>query len=106
VRVSIRPQARLHCTPPQVEKHLSKISGPLSDRIDLPVEVPAVRFTQLAEVPPGPSSADLRALPLDRSDRLGVEWQLELIELPTQGCRMTHETLIRCARPGAFRQAL
>ncbi len=40
---------------------MSKISGPLLDRIDLHVEVPAVPFTQLAEMPPGPSSADLRA---------------------------------------------
>ena len=31
------------------------------DRIDLHVEVPAVPFTQLAEMPPGPTSADLRA---------------------------------------------
>jgi magnesium chelatase family protein len=43
-----------------VEKYLSKISGPLLDRIDLHVEVPAVPFTQLAEMPPGPTSADLR----------------------------------------------
>jgi magnesium chelatase family protein len=33
----------------------------LLDRIDLHVEVPAVPFTQLAEAPPGPTSADLLA---------------------------------------------
>jgi magnesium chelatase family protein len=33
----------------------------LLDRIDLHVEVPAVPFTVLAEAPPGPTSADLRA---------------------------------------------
>jgi magnesium chelatase family protein len=44
-----------------VEKYPSKISGPLLDRIDRHVEVPAVPFTQLAEMPPGPTSAELRA---------------------------------------------
>jgi magnesium chelatase family protein len=53
------PRRACSCTPPQVEKYLSKISGPLLDRIDLHVEVPAVPFTQLAEAPPGPTSADL-----------------------------------------------
>ena len=55
------PRRACSCTPPQVEKYLSKISGPQLDRIDLHVEVPAVPFTQLAEMPPGPTSADLRA---------------------------------------------
>ena len=48
------PRRACSCTPPQVEKYLSRISGPLLDRIDLHVEVPAVPFTQLAEMPPGP----------------------------------------------------
>ena len=46
------PRRACSCTPPLVEKYLSKISGPLLDRIDLHVEVPAVPFTQLAEMPP------------------------------------------------------
>ena len=53
------PRRACHCSPPQVERYLSRISGPLLDRIDLHVEVPAVPFTQLAEAPPGPTSADL-----------------------------------------------
>ena len=53
------PRRACTCSPPQVEKYLSRISGPLLDRIDLHVEVPAVPFTQLAEAPPGPTSADL-----------------------------------------------
>jgi magnesium chelatase family protein len=53
------PRRSCSCTPPQVERYLGKISGPLLDRIDLHVEVPAVPFTQLAEAPPGPTSAEL-----------------------------------------------
>jgi magnesium chelatase family protein len=55
------PRRSCSCTPPQVERYLSKISGPLLDRIDLHVEVPAVPFTQLAEAPKGQTSADLRS---------------------------------------------
>jgi len=55
------PRRACHCSPPQVERYLSRISGPLLDRIDLHVEVPAVPFTQLAEAPPGPTSADVLA---------------------------------------------
>ncbi len=58
------PRRACTCSPPQVEKYLSRISGPLLDRIDLHVEVPAVPFTQLAEAPPGPTSADLLQLVL------------------------------------------
>ena len=55
------PRRACTCSPPQVEKYLSRISGPLLDRIDLHVEVPAVPFAQLSEAPPGPTSADLLA---------------------------------------------
>ncbi len=63
------PRRACSCTPPQVEKYLSKISGPLLDRIDLHVEVPAVPFTQLAEMPPGAPSADFRAQVLEARAR-------------------------------------
>jgi magnesium chelatase family protein len=70
------PRRACSCTPPQVERYLSKISGPLLDRIDLHVEVPAVPFTQLAEAPPGPTSADLLAQVLKararQADRFGA----------------------------------
>ena len=53
------PRKACSCSPPQVERYLSRISGPLLDRIDLHIHVPAVPFTQLAEAPPGPTSADI-----------------------------------------------
>jgi magnesium chelatase family protein len=48
------------CAPPQIERYLRKISGPLLDRIDLHVEVPAVPFQELAGAQLGQSSADMR----------------------------------------------
>ena len=38
---------RCRCTPNQIERYLSKISGPLVDRIDIHVEAPAMSFTKL-----------------------------------------------------------
>ena len=48
------------CTPGQIGRYLSKISGPLLDRIDLHVEVPVVPFAQLSMMKPGESSAAIR----------------------------------------------
>jgi len=38
---------RCKCTPRQIERYLSKISGPLMDRIDIHIDVPAVTFGKL-----------------------------------------------------------
>ena len=54
------PRKECHCTPRQVRNYLSKISGPLLDRIDIHVEVPPVNFRQLREAPAGESSSDIR----------------------------------------------
>ena len=69
------PRRACTCSPPQVEKYLSRISGPLLDRIDLHVEVPAVPFTQLAEAPPGPTSADFLAIVLEARARQHERFQ-------------------------------
>lgn len=54
------PRRQCQCTPPQVEKYMAKISGPLLDRIDIHIEVPAVPFKELAGETPGTSSAAMR----------------------------------------------
>jgi len=41
------PSGRCRCSPRDVEHYLSRISGPMLDRIDIVVEVPAVRFEDL-----------------------------------------------------------
>ncbi len=43
-----------------MEKYISKISGPLVDRIDIHIEVPAVPFRELSGGAPGTSSAEMR----------------------------------------------
>ncbi|MBL7896982.1 MAG: YifB family Mg chelatase-like AAA ATPase, partial [Crocinitomicaceae bacterium] len=43
-----------------VKRYLQKISGPLMDRIDLHIEVPAVKFEELSDVRKGESSEEIR----------------------------------------------
>jgi magnesium chelatase family protein len=49
--------------------YLSRVSGPLMDRIDLQVEVPAVPFHDLAADTAGPPSAELRGQVVEARDR-------------------------------------
>ena len=52
------PSGRCVCSQASVQSYLSRISGPMLDRIDIIVEVPALNFTQLrAHEKPEPSSA-------------------------------------------------
>ena len=54
------PRRDCHCTPPQIERYMGKISGPLLDRIDLHIEVPAVPYKELSSERGGTSSASMR----------------------------------------------
>ncbi len=49
------------CSPMQIQKYMAKISGPLLDRIDIHIEVPAVKVTELAQKKSGESSSTIRA---------------------------------------------
>ncbi|MBW3670456.1 MAG: YifB family Mg chelatase-like AAA ATPase, partial [Acidobacteria bacterium] len=48
------------CTPMQIGRYLGRISGPLLDRIDLQVEVPALSPEEISQMKPGESSAAIR----------------------------------------------
>lgn len=54
------PRRPCKCTPPQIERYLARISGPLIDRIDIHVTVPAVPFDDLRRQRVGTDSADMR----------------------------------------------
>ena len=48
------------CSPVQVQKYRHKVSGPLMDRIDMHLEVPAVSYNDLASISAGESSETIR----------------------------------------------
>jgi magnesium chelatase family protein len=54
------PRRQCHCSPPQIERYMSRISGPLVDRIDIQIEVPAVPYKELSSSKSGLSSVEMR----------------------------------------------
>ncbi len=55
------PRHRCSCKPEQIQRYMSRISGPLMDRIDIHVEVPALSYDELAQKTPGLDSTTMRA---------------------------------------------
>jgi magnesium chelatase family protein len=55
------PRHECTCKQEQVQKYMSRISGPLLDRIDIHVEVPALTYDELAQKVPGRDSLSMRA---------------------------------------------
>lgn len=54
------PTRECRCTPGIIQRYLGKVSGPLLDRIDLHVEVPAVAYKELRSAEQGVTSAEMR----------------------------------------------
>ncbi|MBI5144336.1 MAG: YifB family Mg chelatase-like AAA ATPase [Candidatus Omnitrophica bacterium] len=54
------PKRECHCTPFQIQRYLSKISGPLLDRIDIHLEVPRLKLENLTDKRRGESSEEIR----------------------------------------------
>jgi magnesium chelatase family protein len=48
------------CSPPIIQKYMSKISGPLLDRIDIHIEVPSVKYKELSAEVTGEKSETIR----------------------------------------------
>ncbi|MGD9855226.1 MAG: YifB family Mg chelatase-like AAA ATPase [Planctomycetaceae bacterium] len=69
------PKRQCHCHPMQIERYLSRISGPLLDRIDIHVEVPPVPFRELSDKSPGTTSAAMREQVIAARDRQARRFQ-------------------------------
>ena len=48
------------CTQPMIQRYISKISGPLLDRIDIHIDVPAVNYKEMRAAAPPEGSAQIR----------------------------------------------
>jgi len=54
------PYHECTCTPSQIQKYVGRISGPLLDRIDIHVEVPSVKYSELSGPSTGEKSESIR----------------------------------------------
>jgi magnesium chelatase family protein len=54
------PEKRCRDTPGQITRYRSKISGPLWDRLDMHIEVPALRYKDMLDIQPGEPSETVR----------------------------------------------
>src|SRR5207247_11094194 len=54
------PKRECRCSPLDVQRYRDRISGPLLDRIDIHVEVPAVQYREMSSNVPGEASAAIR----------------------------------------------
>ena len=93
------PARACRCTPEQVQRYRNRLSGPLLDRIDLCIEVPALSTADLAQSTPGESSAFVRERVIAASQRA----------LNRQGCvnaRLEGKALEAHATPDTAGQTL
>jgi magnesium chelatase family protein len=101
------PRRQCHCTVPQIERYMGKISGPLLDRIDIHIEVPAVPYRELSGKAPGTSSegirgqvTDAREIQAKRFEAFPVRYNADMSHRQTrQFCSLDEEcrNLIRAA---------
>ena len=95
------------CTPGQIARYMSKISGPLMDRIDIHCEIQAVPFAELSKMQPGEPSSVIRervirarniqterfsSLPLGKGEGIGR---------PHCNAQMTEKMIHQFAEPDA-----
>jgi magnesium chelatase family protein len=73
------------CSPPQIHRYLSRISGPLLDRIDLHVDVPEVKYRELTAEPDGEPSREIaervgaaRRRQMERFRAEGILWNSQM----------------------------
>lgn len=89
------PRKACKCSPLQIDRYLSRISGPLVDRIDIHIEVPAVPYADLRSERDGTPSSAMREQVLRARDRQRVRFGGETTM--TNG-RMTGKLLRRHCR--------
>lgn len=55
------PNRQCTCSPGQIQRYRAKVSGPLLDRIDIQIELPAIKYEDISALPSGDSSETIKA---------------------------------------------
>src|SRR6266481_2336853 len=93
-----------HCTPPMIQRYISKISGPLLDRIDIHIDIPAVNYKEMrsTSVPEGSTEIRQRVIRARQVqlERLASERQKLYCnaQMPPQSIRKFCELSADCER--------
>ncbi len=90
---------KCHCTPDQISRYRSKISGPLLDRIDIQIEVPAVPQEDLLGKVNGETSTELQA-------RVEVARQRQLVRQEKSNALLSVTEIDELCKPDAQGEAL
>lgn len=99
------PTRECTCAPGQVQKYMSRISGPLLDRIDIQCEILPVPFSKLADMEPGEPSAAIR----ERVIRARAVQEARYAEHPGIHCNAQLTTALQnryCALDAACKKLL
>ncbi len=85
------PRRECRCSPTQIQRYRSRISGPLLDRIDLHIEAPAVSISEMRKGEPGESSSVIR----ERIVTARTRQQQRFADSPatTSNSRMSHRQI-------------
>jgi len=94
---------RCRCSPAEIARYRGRLSGPLRDRIDLIVEVPAVPISAIADAVPGEPSATVRDRVLAARDR---QHQRYGHEGPRTNAQLKGAALTAACRPNDSGRAL
>jgi magnesium chelatase family protein len=94
-------KACARCSPEVAARYQARISGPLRDRIDIQIEVPAVRTRELLQEQPGAeSSATVRA-------RVQRAWDIQMTRQGCSNAELANRALLHhCSLAPADRQLL
>ena len=84
---------KCRCTPDQVARYRGKISGPLLDRIDIQIEVPALPHLELVKAAKGESSEVIR-------QRVNVAYHAQLERQGKPNARLTPKEIDSQCKPG------
>jgi magnesium chelatase family protein len=88
------------CTPPMMQRYVSRVSGPLLDRIDIHIEVPAVQYRELRAGQANEGSAEIRARVLAARVRQHDRFQGDAIYSNSQMTtrQIRHDRILKVAR--------
>jgi magnesium chelatase family protein len=90
---------KCRCTPDQISRYRSKISGPLLDRIDLQIEVPAVPQLELVKAAKGEGSETIR----ERTERA---FQIQLTRQGKPNAKLGAKDIDDICKPDAAGEEL